>query len=98
MPAFCTLRLQEKIGFDVIAVHVNHGLRGENAKRDERFTETFCRERNVPCIVYHENVKEIAAQKKLSVEEAGRLVRRKAFEEVRIRYGDQDRACASSER
>ena len=83
----------------MIAVHVNHGLRGENAKRDERFTETFCRERNVPCIVYHENVKEIAAQKKLSVEEAGRLVRRKAFEEVRIRYGgDQDRACASSER
>ena len=66
----------------MIAVHVNHGLRGETAKRDERFTETFCRERNVPCIVYHENVKEIAAQKKLSVEEAGRLVRRKAFEEV----------------
>ena len=64
MPAFVLLRLQEKIGFDVIAVHVNHGLRGENAKRDERFTETFCRERNVPCIVYHENVKEIAAQQK----------------------------------
>ena len=83
----------------MIAVHVNHGLRGETAKRDERFTETFCRERNVPCIVYHENVKEIAAQKKMSVEEAGRLVRRKAFEEVRIRlWGDQDRACASSER
>ena len=48
---FVLLRLQEKIGFDVIAVHVNHGLRGETAKRDERFTETFCRERNVPCIV-----------------------------------------------
>ena len=91
---FVLLRLQEKIGFDVIAVHVNHGLRGENAKRDERFTETFCRERNVPCIVYHENVKEIAAQKKLSVEEAGRLVRRKAFEEVRIRYGGTKIALA----
>lgn len=75
-------------------MHVNHGLRGENAKRDERFTETFCRERNVPCIVYHENVKEIAAQKKLSVEEAGRLVRRKAFEEVRIRYGGTKIALA----
>ena len=91
---FVLLRLQEKIGFDVIAVHVNHGLRGETAKRDERFTETFCRERNVPCIVYHENVKEIAAQKKMSVEEAGRLVRRKAFEEVRIRYGGTKIALA----
>ena len=68
---FVLLRLQEKIGFDVIAVHVNHGLRGETAKRDERFTKTFCRERNVPCIVYHENVKEIAAQKKLSVYDRG---------------------------
>ena len=78
----------------MIAVHVNHGLRGETAKRDERFTETFCRERNVPCIVYHENVKEIAVQKKLSVEEAGRLVRRKAFEEVRVRYGGTKIALA----
>lgn len=91
---FVLLRLQEKIRFDVIAVHVNHGLRGETAKRDERFTETFCRERNVPCIVYHENVKEIAAQKKLSVEEAGRLVRRTAFEEVRARYGGTKIALA----
>ena len=56
---FVLLRLQEKIGFDVIAVHVNHGLRGENAKRDERFTETFCRERNVPCIVYHETCADV---------------------------------------
>ena len=91
---FVLLRLKEKIGFDVIAVHVNHGLRGESAKRDERFTETFCREWNIPCIVYHENVKEIAVQKKLSVEEAGRLVRRKAFEEVRVRYGGTKIALA----
>ena len=32
MPAFCTFETAGKIGFDVIAVHVNHGLRGENAK------------------------------------------------------------------
>ena len=44
--------------------------------------------------MYHENVKEIAAQKKMSVEEAGRLVRRKAFEEVRARYGGTKIALA----
>ena len=86
--------LQKKISFGLIAVHVNHGLRGESAKRDELFTEELCREQRVPCIIYHENVREIAAREKMSVEEAGRMVRRNAFEEVRCRYGGTKIALA----
>ena len=31
----------------VCAVHVNHGIRGEEAKRDQQFCEYFCQERAI---------------------------------------------------
>ena len=36
---FVLLELREKMGIEIVAVHVNHGLRGENAKRDEVFVQ-----------------------------------------------------------
>lgn len=41
MPAFCTFEAEGKIGFDVIAVHVNHGLRGESAKETNGLRKHF---------------------------------------------------------
>ena len=34
--------LRKKIGFEILAVHVNHGIRGEEAKADEEFVKTLC--------------------------------------------------------
>ena len=34
--------------FSVLAAHVNHGLRGEEADADERSAECWCRQNNVP--------------------------------------------------
>ena len=31
--------LRKKIGFGMLAVHVNHGIRGEEAKADEEFVK-----------------------------------------------------------
>ena len=83
---FVLRELREKIGFDLIAVHVNHGIRGETALRDEQFTRELCRQWQVSCEVRNVSVPEIAARRKLSQEEAGRLVRREVFEEVRQQY------------
>ena len=83
---FVLRELREKIGFDLIAVHVNHGIRGETALRDEEFTRELCRQWKIPCEVRNVSVPEIAARRKLSQEEAGRLVRREVFEEVRQQY------------
>ena len=74
------LALKDKWQWDLTAVHVNHGIRGESADTDETFVIDLCTDRGVRCLVYREDVPALAKEKGLSVEEAGRLVRREAFE------------------
>lgn len=76
---FVLLEMQKIFGIEVVAVHVNHGIRGDAAQADEDFTVQLCREKGIKCVVYHENVESIAKKRKQSVEEAGRNVRREAF-------------------
>lgn len=76
---FVLLELRKKIGFEIIGVHVNHGLRGEDALRDERYVEKICRQEGIVLKTFHENVELIARNRKQSMEEAGRDVRREAF-------------------
>ncbi len=73
------LELQKSIGFEMVAVHVNHGLRGKEADNDQSFVEQFCEQHGIPCESYFENVELIAKKRKQSTEEAGREVRREFF-------------------
>ena len=61
------------------AVHVNHQLRGADADADERFVRELCSRHGVPLSVYRFPVGEIAAEKRIGTEEAGRLVRHEAY-------------------
>ena len=78
--ALCSL--QEKLGFQVLVCHVNHELRGEEAAQDEAYVEMLCQKMQVPFFAFHENVELIAKKRKESLEEAGRYVRRQAFEQL----------------
>jgi len=71
----------------VSAVHIHHGLRGEFADRDERFVRDFCEKQKVQLMVYHEDVTAYAKKHGMSLEEAGRHIRYKRFEEARIQLG-----------
>lgn len=73
--------LAEEMQFTLEAVHVHHGIRGEEAERDASFAEAMCRERGVPFTLYRRDVPALAEQWKLSLEEAGRRVRYMCFEE-----------------
>lgn len=86
--------MQRDKGFGIVAVHVNHGLRGAEADADEAFVKQFCEERGVPLEVYHEDVRAIAKEKKQSAEEAGREVRRECFEQARIKHSGTKIALA----
>ena len=79
---FILLELRKRMNIDIVAVHVNHMIRGEAADNDERYTERLCEKYNVKCIVWKEDVPALAAKMKQSEEEAGRDVRRKAFAKV----------------
>jgi tRNA(Ile)-lysidine synthase len=79
---FVLLELRKTMGIEVIAVHVNHGIRGDAADADERFVQELCKQHRVECVCYHENVELIAKKRKQSVEETGRIVRREAFDDV----------------
>ena len=40
--------LQKEIGFSMEVVHVHHGIRGQEADRDEQFVEKICRDWGIP--------------------------------------------------
>lgn len=86
--------LQREIGFQMVAVHVNHGLRGEAAIHDETFVKRFCEERGIVCESYFANVELIAKNRKQSTEEAGREVRKAFFEETLQKYNGTKIALA----
>ena len=73
------VRLREEMGLTIRAVHVHHGLRGAEADRDAAFVEALSARWNVPCRVVRADVRGYAAAEGLSEEEAGRILRYRAF-------------------
>lgn len=75
------LKLSNKINFEMVVAHINHGLR-ENAKIDEEYVINYCNKIGVKCFVLHANVKEEAEKQKRGLEETGRIVRYEFFDKV----------------
>ncbi len=73
---------QQVYGYELLAVHVNHGLRGEEALRDQEFVMELCRSCQVPCEVVKMPVRQMAEKGKMSLEEAGREARREVFQRL----------------
>lgn len=74
--------LSPRMNWKLRVVHVNHQLRPGAADSDQQFVEDLCRRLNVPCRVFTEDCTELAAKENLTSEEAGRLVRYRAFGQV----------------
>ncbi|MCI8590341.1 MAG: tRNA lysidine(34) synthetase TilS [Clostridiales bacterium] len=66
--------------FRLYAVHIHHGIRGEEADRDEAFCARFCRERNIAYTCYRYDVPNMCLQTKESLETCARRVRYLAFD------------------
>lgn len=74
-------RLQKEIPIRLAVVHVNHGLRAE-AGEDAAYVERLCGQWDIPFYLREVDMAGYAAAHKLSLEEAGRLLRYQAFQEV----------------
>jgi tRNA(Ile)-lysidine synthase len=64
----------------LVALHINHMLRGEEADGDEEFCRDFCRAREIPFLSRKIDVKALCGES--GFEEAARNVRYEAFEEA----------------
>ena len=73
---------KEQLDIRLLAVHVNHGIRGTEAERDEQFAKQVCRQLSVEYISRRVDVPSVAHQEKLSEEEAGRILRYRIFKEI----------------
>ena len=76
------------------AVHVNHGIRGAEADRDEAFVRKYCESLKIPFHGFSCDVPMIAKEQHLTEEEAGRMVRRESFQKVMEETGSRITAVA----
>ena len=81
------LEFQKRLPFELCAVHVDHGIRGEEARKDAEFTQRLCLEKNVEFRLVCCDVPKRAREEGLSVEDAGRRCRYEALEQVRSEWG-----------
>lgn len=69
-------------GANIYAAHVNHGIRGKEADRDEEFCRSVAEGYNIKFFCLHADVPRIARESGKSIELAAREVRYAYFEKV----------------
>ena len=77
--------------FPILAVHINHMIRGEEADRDEEFSRKLAKSLGVQFISSKVDVPKIASELSLGLEEAARNARYSEFR--RIINGRNDISC-----
>ncbi len=68
-------RLREGYQWKLLVCHLNHGLRGAEADRDQEFVRLLAEERGLPFLWERRDAAAEAVRRGLSVEEAGRELR-----------------------
>lgn len=78
----CLIRILHSLGYEVVAVHCNFHLRGEESQRDEQFTLSLCQRLGIECVKADFDTAEWARQHKMSIEMAARELRYDLFRSV----------------
>ncbi|MFO7444842.1 MAG: tRNA lysidine(34) synthetase TilS [Ignavibacteriaceae bacterium] len=68
-------KYKKKFDISISAFHLNHQIRGKEADKDEKFCRKMCADLSISFFPSSWDVKKIAREKKISIEEAGRSVR-----------------------
>ncbi len=83
----CTLlhilnSLKDEYSLNITAAHVNHGIRGDEAKRDEEFSRRFAESIGVDFRLLRCDIPALAKENSMSEEECGRKIRYEFFESI----------------
>ncbi len=76
-------------GFSLSALHCEHGIRGEESKRDMAFAQALCKEWGIPLTLFEEDCVARAKRDKQSLETAARAFRRECYDRL-LRSGEVD--------
>ncbi|HID23742.1 MAG TPA: tRNA lysidine(34) synthetase TilS, partial [Planctomycetaceae bacterium] len=90
------VELAPPLELELVAIHVDHGLRGEQSRADAEWTEELCRRLDVPFECRRVDVGAWAEQHKVGLEEAARWVRYDLLEEVALSTGCSHLAVAQT--
>ena len=91
---YVLVALRKKLGLQLCAVHVHHGLRGVEADADEAYVRDICRAWDVPLKAMRIDAALLAKQWGIGCEEAGPRARYEIFEECLQEMGDCHGAIA----
>jgi len=80
------LSLAQRFSLRVGVAHLNHCLRQKDSDDDAEFVASLASNFDLPCYVKKEDVSKYRHEKKLSLEEAARIVRYRFFESVAEKY------------
>lgn len=76
------IELKDELDIKIVVCHVNHGIRGESADRDEEFVVKVCERLGVDCRVLKADVPDLAEKRHIGIEECGRKIRYDFFNSV----------------
>ncbi len=89
------LKSKEKnLNIKVIALNVEHGIRGDNSVKDSLFVKDYCEKHNIPILTYTVNSLEKARTQKLTIEQAARILRYECFYDA-INNGKCDKVATA---
>ena len=91
------LAIKSDYELNIIVCHVNHGLRGAEAQRDEDFVKKLEEKNGLIYEVEHIDMAGYAKEHSLTCEEAGRKLRYLFFEEIKEKYKADKVAIAHNE-
>ncbi|MGL4672516.1 tRNA lysidine(34) synthetase TilS [Cetobacterium sp.] len=75
-------KLKKELNFEFVLAHINHLFRGKNSDGDEEFSLLSGEKIGIPVFIKKASMEEIAKEKGIGLEEAGRIIRYEFFSEV----------------
>ena len=87
---------RDQLNISVSVAHVNHMLRGKESKADEKLVVRAANAYGIPFFVKQVQTEKIAAQEKISIQEAARKLRYEFFDTLKISLGAHVIATAHS--
>ncbi|MGB3368039.1 MAG: tRNA lysidine(34) synthetase TilS [Acidaminobacteraceae bacterium] len=88
--------LKEELDIKLVAVHLNHLFRGENSDRDEAYVIELCNSLHIDLRTFRTDITQLAKDKSMSFEEAGRYERYRLFNKVMSEFNYDKIAVAQN--